>query len=59
VHGGTLTVDDSTLSGNNVFVPGGGIWSRGKTLTVRNPRDFEGEWIGYWRTLPPGLATSS
>jgi hypothetical protein len=33
--GGTLTVDDSTLSGNNAFLPGGGIWSTSKTLTVR------------------------
>jgi hypothetical protein len=45
--GGTLTADDSTLSGNNAFLPGGGIWSTSKTLTVRNLRDFEGEWIGY------------
>jgi hypothetical protein len=45
--GGTLTVDDSTLSGNNAFWLGGGIWSTSKTLTVRNLRDFEGEWIGY------------
>jgi hypothetical protein len=35
--GGTLTVDDSTLSGNNAFLPGGAIWSTSKTLTVRNP----------------------
>jgi hypothetical protein len=41
------TADDSTLSGNNAFLPGGGIWSTSKTLTVRNLRDCEGEWIGY------------
>jgi hypothetical protein len=45
--GGALTVDDSTLSGNNAFLPGGAIWSTSKNAHRPQPRDFEGERIGY------------